>query len=138
MKPKMTPGCSDMGVTEESPKSVSEGQARGRRARAPGGAGSGRASPRGAAVSRPEAREGTWGGPVVGGFHLQDRKSSSQPAAAEAWGGRLGTRRERGSCWSRAPGEWREEPRAWEDGASRGQGSRGLGAGGRTHRSSRN
>lgn len=110
MKPKMTPGCSDMGVTEESPKSVSEGQARGRRARAPGGAGSGRASPRGAAVSRPEERESTWGGPVVGGFHLQDRKSSSQPAAAEAWGGRLGTRRERGSCWSRAPGHGGRSP----------------------------
>lgn len=68
MKPKLTPGCSDMGVTEESPKSVSEGQARGRRARAPGGAGSGRASPRGAAVSRPEERESTWGGSCCGGI----------------------------------------------------------------------
>lgn len=93
MKPKLTPGCSDMGVTEESPKSVSKGQARGRRARAPGGAGSGRASPRGAAVSRPEEREGTWGGPVVGGFHLGSFKTgravaSLQPRrpGVEGWG----------------------------------------------------
>lgn len=140
MKPKMTPGCSDMGVTEESPKNVSEGQARRRRARAPGGAGSGRASPRGAAVSRPEAREGTWGGPVVGGFHLGSFKTGRAAASlqprrpgVEGWG-----REGRGAAAGAGPPGMEEGAQGVGGRRLQGTGEQRPRAGGRTHRSSRN